>query len=1076
MTKRIFLIGTILIGLASFLLNANAIDYRFQKAFSVQPLSIEDGLSQSVVNDIVQDKDHFVWIATEDGLNRFDGYEFEVFQQEHDNPDSIHDNMVYTILEDYKEGLWLGTGNGLSYYSPSNHKFTAFTSTGQTGLASTTALAQSDTGELFIGSENGLFVLEPQRHSVKLFHSLTGEKIEDEITSLHLSDNYLWATSETCLYHVSIETSSIENYCEKDFWSNFKEVSLKIVVQDENAVWLGTTNGLYKVELSSYKITHHVHKNNDRRSLSNNWVQDLQRSPDGDLWVATAAGLNRFSKKHNAFYRYEKSIYDKEGLTSDDIMSIYVDASGLVWLGTYAGGVNILDPTQEGFLHILSKSDMSKLDGENTVHGIAKDSNENLWIAAFSSGVLKLNLMSGEISRPEILEPHKDKYAYSLLVDHNHLLWVGTNEGFFILDLATENVIPVKTTVNDKAEVVDAYVFQIYQDNDANIWLATSNGLYRLTQFIYDNNLAQINFSKDDKRIPHSFRDRSLSITTIMQTKDGALWLGGSSGLLMKPNGKDVWQHFQYEQENPHSLSNDDVQVLFEDSRGILWAGTSNGLNRVERKADGQISFKRITKKDGLPNNAIYGILEDISGKIWLSTNLGLVRYSNFNDSIKSFTRKDGVSSNEFNRSAYYADENGLLYFGSINGITLVNSEQITPQERKTNLTIRAVKVGQKDLNIEKIISASRPTITAGFQDASIQITVSDLYFRKLGTQAYRYKIPELNDNWVYLGRDRKITLAGLRQGTYLLMIESRVGEEKWGKDSLEIRLVVSENFWRSEAAIYLTGFIALILVLSSFLLLRFRFNSKILKHINRLKVETVRLKESKRQNDELSKLLETNIEKVRLLQSNIKDKQQIIDEFEFRDPVTQLVKFESINRLVGDSELESQLIQAFNLIVLLEIDNFESLRSKYGVVSIAEVRAHVAEYIGKALPSNVRLSSYNPSTILIFGNTVEYKNLTNVIFNVKNELSRTHMGIANDIHIQINLRVSYLEIYPDNIKDMSLLTRLSKLLFNTHKAENNKIDKDVMRVSLNEKLNYYLQSNNEASETVKHLVSVNFI
>ena len=334
--------------------------------------------------------------------------------------------------------------------------------------------------------------------------------------------------------------------------------------------------------------------------------------------------------------------------------------------------------------------------------------------------------MTGDISTP-FKDSRLDKtnaidYSYSLLTDLDELLWIGTIEGLFIADLKTEKLLNLTVYIDGLEHKLEDYITQIYEDHDGQI---LDHDRLRFLPGSSKSSRKELNptliLKRRTRELPLSFRDRSASLSSIVETRDGNFWLGGSAGLLFYSQNTEEWRHFEYHSENPQSISDDDVQVLFEDSRGILWVGTANGLNKVDRSAEDEIFFERITKENGLPNNAIYGILEDPLRQIWLSTNLGLVRYSDFTESMQSFRSRDGLSSDEFNKSAFYSDTNGLLYFGSINGITVVDSKEVKQPSRQSNLKLTEVRVGQKSLDVYKLNQTKMPSIEKREGDASIK-------------------------------------------------------------------------------------------------------------------------------------------------------------------------------------------------------------------------------------------------------------------------------------------------------------------------------------------------------------------
>ena len=950
---------------------ANPFDHRYQKAFRVQSLSIEEGLSQSVVNDIVQDSEGYIWLATEDGLNRFDGYEFKVFHHIHGDVTSLHNNMVLSLYEQEGIGLWLGTQNGLSFYDFSTDKFSNFATGKIDKLSNINAITQINKNALIVASENGLYRLFPESRKIELLVSSNQKVIEDEVISFKQDDEHLWIATEKCVYTLSKSELELVNICEQ---SSLASILVGTTINDiainNNTLWVGTIEGLieYKIREKNHQLFTHQDATD---SISSNWIQSLKIDANNDLWVGTGSGLNLFKSKERVFERYSKQVYDSDGLSSDDVLTIYIDNSGLIWLGTYTGGVNILDPLQMGFKHILTKSDVSQFGKSNTIHGIAKDKSENLWVASIGSGVIKLDLMTGEITTPfkdsQIDKTRAIDYSYSLLTDLDELLWIGTIEGLFIADLKTEKLLNSSIYIDGLEQGLEEYITQIYEDHDGRIFITTSYGLYQVQAKVREQDSINLILKRRTRELPLSFRDRSSSLSSIVETRDGNLWLGGSAGLLFYSQSSEEWRHFEYHSENPQSISDDDVQVLFEDSRGILWVGTANGLNKVDRSTEEEIYFERITKANGLPNNAIYGILEDPLRQIWLSTNLGLVRYSDFTESMQSFRSRDGLSSDEFNKSAFYSDTNGLLYFGSINGITVVDSKEVKQPSRQSNLKLSEVRVGQNNLDVYKLNQIEMPSIEKREGDSSIKISVAELFYRKLGTQSYRYRILGLSDKWINLGKERSFILAGMDEGEYIINIQSRIGDDPWSKDTLTLTLNVYEEFWSSVDAVYLVVFTSLVLFGISASVIRRYYRSQIQKKDNRLKIESVRLKDVRRQNEEIKSELSTKISKISELNEELSDANELIDSHTFREPISGFYRYNNLDFMLSDLAYEDDLLDNLNLVMVFQLVDFIQLKQKFGTICGAEVRAYVASELRKLLPSNVHLCFQSEDSFIVF-------------------------------------------------------------------------------------------------------------
>jgi len=1071
---RILLILTFtLVGCGSPL--ANPIDYRYQKTFRVQSLSIEDGLSQSVVNQTIQDRYGYIWVATEDGLNRFDGYEFEIFEHFHDDPDSLHENLVYSLEENPGKGIWVGTQNGLSYFDMASRKFTNLSRNNLDLSVAIVALSRTDDGQLFIGSDNGLYILDSahlnrERESegstknskafdlkpatILPFVSEAGQHIDDEIVGLKNTRDHLWVATEKCVYSIALSDNQLQSLCEsKNFYSLFENRRLKAIEVIRNKVWLASSNGLIMLDIAQNESQVFLHDEKTPASLADDWVQDLAVDAQGNLWVGSINGLSYLNVVELKFRHFQYSIYEREGLSNNDIMSVFVDTDGLIWAGTYTGGINILDPRNTGFKHILSKSDLSEFGINNTIHGIVKDNRENMWFANLGGGLLKMSLMTGEITRP--LYSQRDKlavdldYTYSLLIDHNNQLWIGATDGLVLYDIASERIIPSEFYLSGEKVMFNDYVMQIFEDHQGDIWIGSAQGGYKVTAIKKEKGTAKIYLQSLLEQLPFSYRDRSNMVAAILETRDGSLWMGGQAGLLFFSKEDQTWRHFTYQEGNPQSLSNNDVLSLYEDSRGILWVGTADGLNRVIRSSTEDIYFSKVTRRQGLPNNAIYGILEDFNQQLWLSTTRGIVRYSENAGSTRSFRKNDGLSSDEFNKGAFYADSDGLLYFGSINGVTVIDSTTIASEDRENRLRITRATFNNTPLNIYDLNTNANSILKFDGNEMALKLEFTDLYYRKLGTQFYRYQLSGLNDKWIDLGKERQIVLVGIPEGKYLLKLQSRVADEDWPDSEVTIRLSVTTDFWKSQNSVYLIYLLTLstFLFISYFIRRYYRLQSVKLR--NRMKAETLRTREAKKESDDLSSELQIKSNQLALLHSAVDESSKRIASQSFRDPATGFYRFEHIRTYLTASDKTRKDSPQFNLVMVLSIDTLEEIKQTLGAICSIEVCEYIATELKNSASSQTHICAFDDGGFILFGNSVEYPQLTKTLLAMRDKVAKSVIPVGNAQAIQSSLSCSYLEIFPDRIDSPEILASLGSLLIKLHKEKNNSNSARLMRIDL---------------------------
>lgn len=792
----------------------NVLDHRYRHAEYIQSLSTKEGLSQSAVYDIIEDSDGYIWLATEDSLNRFDGYSFTRFKLAH-FAHLLDKNVTITLQEEPGEGIWLGTQHGLIFFNFKTEKFTHYSN--DKGLQTRVhALARMSSGKLYIGSDNGLFVFNKALNQISPVLFNDKSTIETPINALEVADNQLWIASTDCIYSTDESGFVLKSHCEGKIGDKLgaRKSSITALKISNNQLWIGTRNGLLKWHLKTQHLQRFTHEKGNRNSLIANWIQGVEIDHDGNPWVGSAFGLSFYDVNSARFKNYDHKMFQGEAETAGDILSVYIDHSGLLWVGTDSGGVTIVNPKQSGFKHVLTKSDLFSLGIDNSIHGIEKDSSEQLWLANYGGGLINLNLMTGKVTRPFHSELNASginaEYVYALLIDYKNRLWVGTRRGLALIDLNAWKLIAFKAVKDNQVYQFDQFIYQIYEDHLGAAWIATSDGLFKVKSEEHSNGALILTVDDKLKELPMSFRNRSKIIRVILETRDGNIWIGGKDGLLFFSIKSSIWRHFEYDIENVQSISNNDIQAIFEDSRGILWVATLNGLNKVVFTAPEEVYFERITKEKGLPSNTIYGILEDNYKQLWLSTNLGLVRYSDHTNLMRPFRIADGLSSNEFNQDASFTDSSGVLYFGSINGVTVIERGVQAKKNLPSRLKITELTVGQRKLNVYELNRSKRPKIIVKKNESAVILSVAELYYANLASPSYRYRLTGEDDSWLALDDKRTIVLTGLTQGIYKLEVQSKIAGSSWPTSFLEIEVAVAGEFFQAYKLWYLFGVLLL--------------------------------------------------------------------------------------------------------------------------------------------------------------------------------------------------------------------------------------------------------------------------
>ena len=613
----------------------------------------------------------------------------------------------------------------------------------------------------------------------------------------------------------------------------------------------------------------------------------------------------------------------------------------------------------------------------------------------------------------------------------------------------------------------------IHEDRKGIIWLGTNEGLYKVQNINQRGNQLVVELTDLTYKIPHSFINFSSSISALIEDQNGDIWIGGGAGLVYYQIESDEWRHFIYDIDNPQSLSNDGVQVIYEDSQGFLWVGTADGLNRVIRSSidPNTFYFERITTYQGLPNNAIYGILEDADQKLWISTTRGLVRYAQNAVDMDIFRSIDGLSSDEFNTGAYFADSNGRLYFGTINGITIVNHVPEKENKKNSSILFTSLKVGERKIDTYKLNHSYAPSITQRSDEVAIDISVANISYGKLGTQRYRYRIIGLDDEWNYLGVRRSMFIAGLTEGNYLIEIESKLSDQDWSGQVKTLKVIVNSSFWNSIQAYYLIAFSVFVLFgLSMFLVMRF-YKIKLKKSSNKMSIENLRMREVRSDNESLKTKLKVSEQEIVALTKRQEIGERQLEVERFRDVITGFYRF-SYLRVLDESEIidiagninsnEQKTMSGFSVytsIAVLELSRYSEILREYGTVAAAELLAKTSVLIRQKSDSKAQIFCADDGVFIILSSNYNKQVFDDGIQNLRHQIVRTEYDISNGMFVNTDVLLSIMDVSQLNIANKKELLGMIELLTMAHRYVIDNKGHKVNSIKVNHSAQYFSEN-----------------
>jgi two-component system sensor histidine kinase ChiS len=738
-----------------------------QQTIRFSHLGILQGLSQSAVNCIFQDRRGFMWFGTQDGLNRFDGYTFTVFKHDPVNPQTLNDNFIYSIREDSAGTLWIGTMSHpemLNRYEPATETFSQVSvdSVDLQGARGTAVMSTytDPSGALWSGSIGGGLTRKARGSKTPTVYK------NNPADPQSLSDNRVYS----------------------------------VYGDRSGTVWVGTKGGLNRLDPGSKSFVRYRHSAADSGSLADNWVWPICEDRRGTLWVGTAGGgLHRLDRATGTFTRYRHNGALPTSLSDDAVLSIYQDRSGVLWVGTSNDGLNLFHPEQTAFRNFTKDPSDRKSLIDNTVISLLVDRTGTAWIGT-RGGLSQLNRKDDTFTHftanPSNPRTIAENSITSLLEDRSGGIWVGCySSGLDFLDRHSGVFTHYHHNPADPASLSDNRVYALLEDEQGILWVGTyGGGLNR-----FDRSTGKFRLYSEHDTIPGSISANG--VWALCEDRSGVLWAGTYGGGLNRFDRKtERFTSFRFDKDNPRTISDDNILCIMEDRSGILWVGTLGGLNRFDPAAG---TFRRYRERDGLPNDVVLGILEDNSGNLWISTNKGLAKFHPSTGTFRTFDASDGLQGNEFNQNAYARNPlTGEMYFGGASGFTVFHPDSVHDNPYIPPVVFSAYRRYNTDDTEGKPIEEkgifTRSAVRLTYKDNIATFEFAALNFHNTFRNQYAYRLEGFSDSWIQLGREHRATFTNLDPGEYILRVKGSNNDGVWNEQGTALTITVTPPWWRT--------------------------------------------------------------------------------------------------------------------------------------------------------------------------------------------------------------------------------------------------------------------------------------
>ena len=771
-------------------------------------LTTDQGLSDSTVEAVLQDRRGFMWFGTADGLNRYDGYDFKVYTPDELDPDSISGGYIWDLYEDREGVLWVATSTGLSRYIRETDTFVSY--------------VHDPTDDASLSQNNVQHVVEDGR-------------------------GQLWVATSGGLNRLDRLDGTFARYMpDAGDPQSLSHGDVQVLHEDSGGrLWVGTQGGLDLFDEELDGFLHYRHDADDESSLSHDFVRAITEDGAGRLWVGTEDGLNRLDPgRRDRFTRYQSDPSDPASIQARRVWTVLEDSRGVLWAGTDRGGLAYFDPDREAFVHYVhDPSDVLSISS-NVVRTLYEDATGDLWTGNYAGGVNLADRSSVALSTySHVREDPRSLNHDSVLAffeDSSGEVWVGTEDGLARFDRAEGRFLRYLHAPGDPETLSAPAVLSIHEDRRGQLWVGTyGGGLNRLDR----ETGTFVRHRLEQERDPSGERSQ---IWSIADDRQGYLWVGTFGGLFRVDPAGDGSVLYRHDPADPTSLGHDIVWDLHEDRAGRLWAGTHAGLGLYDREQDsfvnyrhrvgdpGSLSFDQVTAiyddpearlwvgthggglnlfdrrrqsfttfrlADGLPSDVVLSVVADLGGDLWLGTNKGLSRYIPRTGTFANFDHNDGLQGRQFNRRAALRSRTGELFFGGINGFNVFFPDSIQVNSVAPPVVITGFRIFNQPVEIgdgaplQKQISEA-DTISLRHGQSVLSFEFAALDFRNPDRNEYAFMLEGFDADWVRAGTQRSVTYTNLAPGTYTFRAKGSNNNGVWNEQGTAIRLIVPPPIW----------------------------------------------------------------------------------------------------------------------------------------------------------------------------------------------------------------------------------------------------------------------------------------
>jgi len=778
-------------------------------------ITMESGLTNNSVHAILQDSTGFIWIGTEDGLNRFDGFSFRSFHNRHDDSTSIDNNVVSALCTESGDNLFVGTFNGINHYNAELESFKRIPLilNNKKIKAKVYRIEKTDHGIFLAATSEGLFYYNKSNEQFELYlpNGFPEFIAKAHVTSVHIDDeDIIWVGTHNDGIHFydPSDQKTIELTYYINNRNNLRDNKIIHISEDsQNNIWIASNLGAYRFNKNNFQIKRFTKED----ELSEEVIADrsalfiFENKPGEDTWILTRNGLSIYNQKNNDFSHFFHKQFETRSLSGNVLSFAMKDKQGNIWIGTMQNGINLVKNHFFQFNNILSYNTSQDLAQNDFVLSVTEDKEHKIWIGTYGNGINIVDVNNGNHSNMTTFNTPslKSDHIQCLMQDSENRIWIGTYLGGITrINPRTETYHHFQTIEGSANSLASDIVNHIFEDSKGRIWIATHKGL----SLFNPHNEDFINFHQHPD-INNSFRFAN----RISEDLDGNIWFSTfDSGIFCFNPTTEEALHYYYT-GTKEGIAHNTINTLYCDNKGRIWIGTLGGLSLFNKEHENFINFD---KSNGLSDNSILSIIDDDRGNIWMGTNNGLNKLNPDERSFTSFNKNDGLIHDIFQINAVYKNDNGKLYFGTKNGLVFFDVSQIDTIKTNTSPKIHFTSFRIFDKNIKpgngSVLKKSInhiDKITLKHYESFISFDFSTFNYINPFSDRLSYFLEGHDYDWVNIKNSNSATYTRIPSGNYKLHIKA-TNTLNNTTTIKSVDLIVTPPFWRSGWSFLIYGMI----------------------------------------------------------------------------------------------------------------------------------------------------------------------------------------------------------------------------------------------------------------------------